>query len=171
MNHIRVAEVFNNLFAGTQRTVLRGGAAEPFYQPSTQTTPAILHYREDFAASALHEIAHWCIAGTARRGLVDFGYDYQPPPRTAEQQSCFFALELKAQTVELVLSQNAGIRFQPSADNLAAGVQSFMTEIRSNLRTIERWMATSADARAINFCQALKQDRAQNPSCSAEYPG
>ena len=45
-----------------------GGAAEPLYLPDRGTRTAELHYREDFAASALHEAAHWCIE--VKHGVV-----------------------------------------------------------------------------------------------------
>ncbi len=157
MNHATVARVFNRLFADTQLTVLQGGASEPYYQPPGPSSLGVLHYREDFAASALHESAHWCIAGNARRRLADFGYTYQPPPRTRQQQSLFFALELKTQTVEYIFSDCAGVDFQPSADNLDVSVQCFMTQIELNVSRVQDWMATTPDRRAMIFCEALQE--------------
>src|SRR5690606_39383874 len=39
-------------------------------------------FAHGFFASALHEIAHWCIAGDYRRTLHDYGYWYCPDGRT-----------------------------------------------------------------------------------------
>ncbi len=113
--------LFNATFAESERTVLVGGGAEPEYVPATDSSPARIVFREDFPSSALHEIAHWCIAGTARRQLRDFGYWYQPDGRNPEQQAVFEQVEVKPQAVEWALSLAAGIRFNFSADNLAAG--------------------------------------------------
>ncbi len=54
-------------------------------------------------ASALHEISHWCIAGKARRELVDFGYWYCPDGRDAMTQSQFEDVEVKPQAQVAVL--------------------------------------------------------------------
>ncbi len=113
--------LFNATFAESERTVLVGGGAEPEYVPATDVAPARIVFREDFPSSALHEIAHWCIAGAARRQLHDFGYWYQPDGRNPEQQAVFEQVEVKPQAVEWALSLAAGIRFNFSADNLAAG--------------------------------------------------
>ena len=94
-----IAACFNATFLHTEQTRMRGGAREPLYVPARDGQPAELRYREDFAASALHEAAHWCIAGRERRLLADFGYAYQPPPRTAAQQCGFYTLELKTQAL------------------------------------------------------------------------
>ena len=32
----------------------------PYYEPGT---PSVIYFREDFDRSALHEVAHWCVAG------------------------------------------------------------------------------------------------------------
>ena len=64
------------------------GAAEPYYEPGA---PSVIYFREDFDRSALHEVAHWCVAGPLRRGLPDYGYWYAPDGRNAEQQSAFYS--------------------------------------------------------------------------------
>ena len=67
-------------------TLIVGGAKEPLYQPPVGRPRAIIRYTRDHAQSVLHEVAHWCLAGAERRLLEDYGYWYQPPPRTTEQQ-------------------------------------------------------------------------------------
>ena len=92
----RLERVFTGCFARQWRTVLLGGAEEPYYQPAADRHAThLLHYRSDFFASALHEVAHWCIAGEQRLQLADFGYWYAPDGRDAAQQRDFEAVEVK----------------------------------------------------------------------------
>jgi len=116
----RLESVFNNLFSATCATRLRGGAEEPLYQPAAVAGELhTLHYRQDFFASALHEIAHWCIAGDERRQLFDFGYWYAPEGRGLDQQKAFEAAERKPQALEWYFSKACAYRFQASIDNFA----------------------------------------------------
>ena len=117
----RLQRVFDACFRGPENTLLCGGAEEPFYAPAANPgEPHRLWYREDFFASALHEAAHWCIAGPARRLLPDFGYWYAPEGRNPEQQAAFEAVEVAPQALEWCLAIACGYRFQVSTDNLAA---------------------------------------------------
>jgi len=111
--------VFNDCFLLSYRCRLQGGYQEPFYFSAKNTAPACVCFREDFASSALHEVAHWCIAGEARRQLVDYGYWYKPDGRTEAQQKQFESVEVKPQALEWLFSLAAGVRFQISLDNLA----------------------------------------------------
>jgi elongation factor P hydroxylase len=115
---------FNERFLPYYNTCLVLGDDEPVYLPADEQC---LHHRIIFAhgffASALHEIAHWCIAGEERRKLVDFGYWYAPDGRNASQQQLFESVEVKPQALEWILSKAAGRRFRVSADNLN-GVQT-----------------------------------------------
>ena len=138
-----------------------GGAAEPLYVPAKlsdanqQSMPAQLYYREDYAASALHEAAHWCIAGASRRRLLDFGYTYLENPRTRQQQQFFYRLELKTQTLEMLFATQTDINFQVSADNLNACPVSFATQVSANQKCVANWVRNSADQRARKFLHAL----------------
>ncbi|MFV8817194.1 elongation factor P hydroxylase [Haliea sp. E17] len=117
----RLEQVFHRCFAASENTRLIGGASEPVYLPAGGERPCSeLYYREDFFASALHEIAHWCIAGRERRLQVDFGYWYAPEGRNAGQQQAFEAVEVKPQALEWILSQACAYRFRLSADNFNA---------------------------------------------------
>ena len=69
---------FNRVFSLIENTVLEGGANEPYYRPGS---PNVIYFSEYFVRSALHEVAHWCVAGAARRGLPDYGYWYSPDGR------------------------------------------------------------------------------------------
>ena len=152
--------LFNATFATTENTVLVGGGAEPEYLPATAEAPARIIFREDFASSALHEVAHWCIAGSARRQLHDFGYWYNPDGRTPLQQAEFERVEVKPQAVEWALSRAAGIRFHLSADNLASGPQgndasaAFRDAV---FQQCQHYFANGLPPRAQRFFDALRE--------------
>jgi len=112
-------EIFARLFEQNENTQLQMGAEEPFYQAATDGHPAIIYFREDFFSSALHEIAHWSIAGLARRQQDDFGYWYQADGRSKQQQIEFERVEVKPQAIEWLLSLASNHTFHFSADNLA----------------------------------------------------
>ena len=114
-----IEALFAQLFYTDYRTYLKGGATEPLYTPATSPHEnSYIYYREDFFASALHEVSHWCIAGHARRQQMDFGYWYVDDGRDATEQSAFEAAEVKPQALELLFSLAANYPFQVSADNL-----------------------------------------------------
>lgn len=117
----RLIQIFNQLFADTERTLLVSGGSEPYYHPPTGDALGSIVFRDDYVSSALHEIAHWCIAGHKRRQLADFGYWYEPDGRTPAQQAVFEQVEIKPQALEWALSLAAGVRFNFSADNLSSG--------------------------------------------------
>ncbi len=99
-------------------TRLAGGYPEPFYRAPTINTLAEIQFTRDHERSALHELAHWCIAGEARRRLDDYGYWYEPDGRTIHQQARFFEVEIKPQALEKHFCHALGIAFQVSIDNL-----------------------------------------------------
>lgn len=101
------------------RTVLVGGAAEPLYTPWQDNQPAKIYYTRDYYRSALHEIAHWCIAGVERRTQEDYGYWYAPEGRNAEQQVQFEMMEVRPQALELLFCAAAGHDFFVSCDNFS----------------------------------------------------
>lgn len=112
--------LFDDEFRDSESTILVPGDAEPIYLPADAEHP---HHRVVFAhgfyASALHEIAHWCIAGPARRLLVDYGYWYRPDGRTASEQAEFERVEARPQAIEWAFALAAGFKFNVSADNLS----------------------------------------------------
>ncbi len=117
--NLAIEKRFNDLFAVCENTILEGGGVEPQYLPSPGPGYACrIIYREDFAASALHEIAHWCIASGRRRQLTDYGYWYYPA-RDFRQQAQFERVEARPQALECLFSEACGLSFSPSADNLA----------------------------------------------------
>ncbi len=135
----QVVELFNTLFIPTYNTELVCCEEEPIYRPADDEHP---HHRIIFAhgffASALHEIAHWCVAGKERRLLEDFGYWYEPDGRTVDQQAEFEKVEVKPQALEWIFSQSANFQFHFSADNLngEAGVsESFKQAVWQQVQT------------------------------------
>lgn len=111
--------LFNECFFKKYNTLLVKGKDEPLYLPCDENRPHHeLFFAHGFFASALHESAHWLIAGEKRRKLVDFGYWYVPDGRTPEQQELFQSVEIKPQAMEWILSMAAGSRFRVSIDNL-----------------------------------------------------
>ena len=114
----KVARTFNCLFAKSHNTVIIGGALEPLYTPPRHNARGLIRYTRNYTLSALHEIAHWCIAGSERRRLIDYGYWYLPPPRSSALQQSFFAVEARAQALEWLFADAVGISFQLSADDV-----------------------------------------------------
>jgi len=116
--------IFNRIFRESYNTELLLGGDEPIYLPADEKHK---YHRIIFArgyfASALHEIAHWCIAGPERRMLEDYGYWYAPDGRTAEVQAKFEKVEMKPQAVEWILSASCGFRFRVSCDNLSGNCE------------------------------------------------
>src|SRR3546814_2809228 len=49
-------------------------------------------------------VAHWCLAGAARRRQDDYGYWYAADGRDLEQQHLFEQVEVKPQALELLFS-------------------------------------------------------------------
>lgn len=134
-----------------------GGGKEPIYIPGTPTTMAWLVYREDYASSALHEAAHWCIAGLYRRRQIDFGYAYSPPPRTYREQQQFFKLEERVQALEWIFSDAASIDFHPSADNLEVGIGPFEKRLAQAKDEIVTWIDNVSDERPSAFRKCLSE--------------
>lgn len=150
--------LFNATFAHYQ-TVLMGGADEPLYQPASESSGRHqIHFRADYFRSALHEIAHWCVAGPERRLLEDYGYWYSPDGRNAEQQAAFEQVEVTPQAYELLFCAACGHPFNVSLDNLEAGEQARVNEALFKARVIEKAfeLLTHFDERAGLWVQALQ---------------
>lgn len=147
---------FNRVFSLIENTVLEGGANEPYYRPGS---PNVIYFREDFSRSALHEVAHWCVAGAARRGLPDYGYWYAPDGRDEAQQAAFYGVEVKPQAIEKTFCEALGIDFNVSVDNLSVSlsdpaIASFTAAVNSEF---ERLARCGLPERAELFCSALTQ--------------
>ncbi len=151
-------QVFADCFGGRERTRLVGGAAEPLYRPAlAQGGWHAIHYRADYPASALHEVAHWCIAGPERRRRTDYGYWYASDGRDAAAQRDFEAVEARPQGLEWLFAQGCGLPFRLSLDNLdgnlaAADRERFAAAVVAEARA---WQARGPAGRAGRFLAAL----------------
>jgi elongation factor P hydroxylase len=159
----RVVDVFDRLFCDQFNTRLQGGAAEPIYIPAGDLADGYeicdyhrLYFREDYFSSALHESAHWCIAGSERRLQVDFGYWYNPDGRSQQQQRVFERAETKPQALEWMFSLACGQKFSISADNLASDLGASEDFIHAVVQQAQDWCCGSPmPPRGDQFLQAL----------------
>ena len=112
---------FDSLLGEKFETELVGGGLEPIYLPqSLGRSKARIVFSHDYFSSALHELAHWCVAGEERRQQEDYGYWYEPDGRSEELQRIFEQVEVKPQATEWLLSKACGVKFRVSADNLTS---------------------------------------------------
>lgn len=150
--------LFNRVFAESHRTRLQGGAEEPLYRPAGGDCPwNWVIFTRDYFASALHEVAHWCIAGRERRRQVDYGYWYAPDGRDQQQQRAFEQVEVKPQALEWIFSRAAGFRFHISADNLDGQVTVSDGFKRAVWRQAQRYCREGLPGRAGRFAAALME--------------
>lgn len=154
----RIVTVFNDCFAApeTLNTCLVGGYAEPYYRPAS--APGERHRVEfsyDYPASALHEAAHWCVAGEKRRQLPDYGYWYAPDGRSAAQQAEFERVEVQPQALEWMFARACGLDFRVSADNLDAGLGPSESFKRAIWQQVQRNCHQGVNLRARQLAQAL----------------
>ena len=113
-------EIFESVFFQTYNTKLICGTDEPIYLPADKEQPFHrIIFAHGFYASALHEIAHWLVAGEKRRLIEDYGYWYEPDGRTAIQQAEFEKVEIVPQAIEWAVAVSCGFKFDVSADNLS----------------------------------------------------
>jgi elongation factor P hydroxylase len=150
---------FNALFEIPESTILVGGGDEPFYLPAEGHRPAQIQFRADYLRSALHEVAHWCVAGVERRKLPDYGYWYSPDDRDLPQQRAFFTVEARPQAIERHFCEALGIDFRPSLDNLSLQIPK--DDEDRFLQRLEHWHARFNDVdlpeRAAVFREALRR--------------
>ncbi len=139
--------------------MLEKGNDEPVYLPADEN---FRHNRVIFAhgyfSSALHEISHWCLAGEARRKMVDFGYWYVPDGRSDTQQLEFEKVEVKPQALEWLFSLASGREFNISFDNLSGDKPNLLREAVFKDRVYEQAMTFMKDSlpeRAESFINAL----------------
>lgn len=161
-----VRGLFDQLFCDQLNTRLLGGAEEPIYIPAGLAVEEAglssveaynrLYFRHDYLSSALHESAHWCIAGAQRREQLDFGYWYSPDGRSSQQQQLFEQAEVRPQALEWLFSVACGQRFRVSADNLASDQGASRDFVTAIVGQAQRWCAgDSLPPRGRLFMQAL----------------
>ena len=148
--------VFDECFYRDYNTRLIRGQGEPIYLPADdQLGYHRIEFAHGFFASALHEVAHWCIAGQQRREQVDFGYWYAPDGRSAEQQRVFESVEVKPQAMEWMFSLSAGRPFRISVDNLNGEVTDPEPFKDAVYEQLTRYLSEGLPERAERFRSAL----------------
>lgn len=154
-----VIEVFNRTFQ-EQCVRLERSEGEPIYYPRDQNfTYDRICFANDFISSALHEVAHWCVAGDARRRLVDYGYWYKPDGRNEQEQIAFQNVEIKPQALEWIFSVAAGVCFNLSLDNLSSS-SSLSSESTQKFAAalgvqVADYLNFGLPKRALRFVEAL----------------
>ena len=164
-----IIRIFNETFFDQYQTRLELGGDEPIYLPADEQHD---YHRVIFArgyyASALHEIAHWLVAGPERRLLEDFGYWYEPDGRTAEVQAEFENVEVRPQAYEWIIAVSAGFPFNVSCDNLNGDFEpdrlAFMQRVHREVMSI---LDTGLPPRVAQLSAALRAFY-QTPPVSAE---
>lgn len=154
----RLERVFARCFSAEWRTRLEGGGAEPLYIASSRpaSRPHRIVYREDYFSSALHEVAHWCLAGAARRRLDDYGYWYEPDGRSPAQQRAFEAVEARPQALEWLFTDACRAAFHLSADNLDGGAGPSAGFAAAVEREKQRFLREGLPPRAERFLRELE---------------
>ncbi len=168
-----IVQQFNAVFAQVEQTQLIAQGAEPLYIPAGFAVQTELQqwgvmpyhriiFRADYPSSALHEIAHWCIAGPQRRQLLDYGYWYQPEGREVSAQQLFEQVEVKPQALEWIFSQAVGLRFQVSVDNLSLNFEYDSSAFQASVsEQKQRYLLEGLPLRAQIFLQALNKNKKQ----------
>jgi len=166
----QLISLFNQLFLPRYNTVLVRGEDEPIYLPSDDQNPNNrVIFAHGFYASALHEIAHWCVAGPERRKLVDFGYWYKPDGRTAEEQSEFEKVEVKPQAYEWIMSVASGHKFHFSADNLSSEIGASEQFQKNVLNTVHDLLEHGLPERVSVLVEGLCEFSGKEGVSKAEF--
>jgi elongation factor P hydroxylase len=149
-------DTFDDCFADSLNTRLLRGESEPIYLPADQHCPYHrVIFAHGFFASAMHEIAHWCIAGEQRRQRVDYGYWYEPDGRSAEQQHLFEQVEYRPQALEWIFMYTTGRRFRVSVDNLSGQPSDPEPFKDAVYRQVLRFCESGLSVRQEQFRRAL----------------
>lgn len=155
----QLIHLFDQCFRHRFNSILVKGESEPIYLPADEDCPYHqIVFAHGFYASALHEISHWCIAGTERRKLIDYGYWYCADGRDKQTQSQFEAVEIKPQALEWIFSVAAGFPFNISCDNLDGDYEPDRQAFQQQVHTqVIRYLSHPLAERANCFVQALQQ--------------
>ena len=159
--------IFDRTFSAYNTRLVKG-KGDPIYLPADEFTDYHrIEFAHGFYSSALHEIAHWCIAGAERRLKEDYGYWYCPDGRDAKQQADFEKVEIKPQAVEWCLSVACGLSFKVSTDNLnGAPVDRFAFQDKV-YEQVQQYLCNGLPKRAQQLVTAL-QTFYQTPGLAIE---
>lgn len=172
MNHDynHLINIFNQEFIESHNTQLCLGGDEPIYLPAdSEHTRHRIIFARGFFASALHEVAHWCIAGSERRLLEDYGYWYQPDGRDQQMQAEFEKVEIVPQAVEWLLSASCGFPFQVSSDNLHGAEPDRALFIRKVHKQVLIYLQQGLPPRANTYATLLRTFYAQPPLTATNF--
>jgi elongation factor P hydroxylase len=163
MQDIQIITLFNKTFQQAYNTRLVSGGEEPEYIPADNRVEYHrIIYKQDYIASALHEIAHWCIAGEVRRQQHDYGYWYIPDGRNQQQQAEFESVESKSQALEWVFSNACKRQFVISVDNLDNDQSRFdgaKLNFKHNIvEQARRYCQGGLNTRASLWCRELNNE-------------
>lgn len=148
--------LFEQCFYHSHNTKLVKGGDEPVYLPvSEQCSYHQIIFAHGYYASALHEIAHWCLAGDERRLLEDFGYWYLPDGRDAEQQKRFEQVEVKPQAIEWAFCIASRKNFNVSADNLNGAETDTASFKNAVYQQVTEYLKDGFPQRAQQFIEGL----------------
>ena len=162
-------QLFDRCFVESFNTCLLKGEDEPVYLPADENNS--LHrviFAHGFFSSALHEIAHWCLAGDNRRQQVDYGYWYAADGRSRDQQKAFESVEVKPQAVEWILSKTCYHRFKISVDNLNGEATDPKPFKRAVYQQVQAYCRHGLPQRAEIFRQVLSAHYGCPDSLAAE---
>jgi elongation factor P hydroxylase len=151
----QIKAIFEHEFRRSHNIVLIGGGAEPVYLPSVQGLPNRLCYTRDYPASALHEIAHWCLARDEQLALRDWGLWYVPDGRNARQQQHFQQVEARVQALEWILSVAAGRPFRESSDNLGGETTDDLSFKEAIHEYVQKFCESGLPERAARLWRAF----------------
>ncbi len=145
-----IIRIFDECFAEEYNTRLERGGDYPIYLPAFLDEDGVksarpynvILFAHGFYSSALHEVAHWLVAGKERRKLEDFGYWYEPDGRSEQRQREFESVEVKPQAIEWVLATAAGFRYFASSDNLTGNAgdnSAFKQAVYDQVKVYADW--------------------------------
>ena len=128
--------------------VLRHGVGRrcprALYQPSHQGKPAKLVFREDYPASALHEIAHSALPalGAGSKKILATNTFAALVARNSKMLFCSRAENPKPRARAFATA--LGLEFRPSADNLNADVEAFSAALTDDETALNAWLISTS---------------------------
>jgi elongation factor P hydroxylase len=173
-NYHDLIEIFEATFFKDFNTKLICGDNEPIYLPADeQFSFHRIIFAHGFYASALHELAHWLVAGDKRRLIEDYGYWYEPDGRTALQQAEFEKVEIVPQAIEWAIAVSCGFKFDVSVDNLS-GIEidrlAFKRKVHKQVLNYLKVGFSERTTRLLNACADFYNIAPLTP-CMFNYSG
>ena len=151
-----LAALFNTVFEASEQTILVDTDDEPHYLPrDNDRLLYCIFYTKDSYTSLMHEVAHWCRAGFARRQLPDYGYWYQASNRSPEAQQLYVQSESKTQALEWIFCVAAGLPVQIIPENQPYSFEPSLEFRRSIYEAALHYLQRGLSDRSERFRQAL----------------